>query len=238
MEIIKTNSYDELSLKIANIISAQIIMKPDCVLGLATGSTPIGAYQELVRRYLAGDISFSRVTSINLDEYAGMTAEMPQSYAYFMNEHLFSLVDIDLAKTHLPSGTSSSLEEEGARYDQLIEDCGGIDVQLLGMGHNGHIGFNEPGDSFVAPTHAVELSEKTREANARFFDGDMDKVPTHAITMGIRSIMQAKKIILAVSGPDKMETLKKAIYGPITPEVQASILQLHKDLTVIYCENP
>ena len=176
MEIIKTNNYVELSRKVANIIAAQIVMKPDCVLGLATGSTPIGAYEELIRRYQAGDISFSRVTSINLDEYAGMTAEMPQSYAYFMNEYLFSHVDIDLNKTHLPSGTSASLEEEGARYDQLIEDCGGIDVQLLGMGHNGHIGFNEPGDAFIAPTHAVELSAKTREANARFFDGDIDNL--------------------------------------------------------------
>lgn len=236
MELIKTSCYAELSARIADMISAQLILKPRCTLGLATGSTPIGAYAELARRYQAGAVSFARAVSINLDEYAGMTAETPQSYAYFMNEHLFRHVDFEPENTHLPSGSASSLEEECIRYDRLIETCGGIDLQLLGMGHNGHIGFNEPGDFFIAETHAVKLSESTRSANARFFGGDMEKVPTHAVTMGIRSIMQAKQIVLAVNGQDKMETLKKALYGPITPRIPASILQLHRNLTVVFCE--
>ena len=238
MKFYVTENYEQMSRKAASILAAKVIEKPDCVLGLATGSTPIGTYQNLIAWYQSGDLDFSQVKSVNLDEYVGLAPTHDQSYRYFMNDNLFNHIDIDIAKTHVPDGLAEDGEAAGKAYDELVASLGYADLQLLGLGHNGHIGFNEPGDSFIAPTHAVELSEKTRIANARFFDGDMDKVPTHAITMGIRSIMQAKKVILAVSGPDKMETLKKAIYGPITPEVQASILQLHKDLTVIYCENP
>ena len=234
MRVIETKSYAELSRKAANLISAQVLSKPDSVLGLATGSTPIGTYKQLIEWYEKGDLDFSEVKSINLDEYVGLTGDHDQSYRYFMNTNLFNHVNIDKAKTNVPSGVAEDLEAECERYDALIESMGGIDLQLLGIGHNGHIGFNEPADSFVVPTHVVELGETTINANARFFSS-ADEVPKKAVTMGIKAIMQAKKVLLIANGKDKKEIVEKALYGPVTPEVPASILQFHPDLTVVYC---
>lgn len=216
----------------ANIISAQVIMKPDCVLGLATGSTPIGAYEELIRRYEQGDLDFSKVHSINLDEYRGLSPENDQSYRYFMNTHLFDKINIDKKNTYVPDGLEPDKEKACRDYEEIIRVHGGVDLQVLGLGHNGHIGFNEPGSVFEKETHCVTLSETTREANARFFNS-MDEVPTEAYTMGIGSIMQAKKIVVIVTGEGKREIVKKAFQGPITPEVQASVLQLHSDVILV-----
>ncbi len=236
MQFIQVKTYEELSRKAANIIAAQVIQKPECVLGLATGSTPLGTYGELVQKYEAGDLDFSTVTSVNLDEYAGLDGTNDQSYRYFMNTNLFTKVNIDLEKTHVPNGCARDLAAEGASYDALIQELGGIDLQLLGIGLDGHIGFNEPDDCFTKETHQVELDESTIEANARFF-ASKDEVPTSAITMGMGAIMQAKKVLLIANGANKKEIVEKSFYGPITPEVPASILQLHPDVTVIYSEN-
>ncbi|MFV0341367.1 MAG: glucosamine-6-phosphate deaminase [Anaerocolumna sp.] len=234
MNIIKASDYNDMSRKAANVISAQVILKPTCVLGLATGSTPIGTYKQLVEWYNKGDLDFSRVKSVNLDEYCGLSAENNQSYRYFMNDNFFSHINIDTENTFVPNGLATNLEEECERYDSLIYQMGGIDLQLLGIGLNGHIGFNEPDIRFEKTTHIVELDESTIQANARFFQ-NADEVPRQAITMGIKSIMHAKKVLLIAGGPEKEEIIKKALYGPITPDVPASILQLHPDLTVIYC---
>lgn len=234
MRIIEAKDYADLSRKAANIIMAQVTLKPNSVLGLATGSTPIGTYKELIDMYNKGDLDFSEVRSINLDEYEGLDEKNDQSYRYFMNTNLFDHVNIDKKNTNVPSGVAKDLEAECKRYDKLIEDMGGVDVQILGIGHDGHIGFNEPGDAFDKTTHTVTLDERTIKANARFFAKEED-VPRKAITMGIKSIMQAKKILLIANGPDKKDIIEKAIYGPITPNVPASVLQLHPDLTVIYC---
>ena len=216
----------------ANIISAQVIMKPDCVLGLATGSTPVGTYEELIRRYEQGDLDFSRVHSINLDEYRGLAGDNDQSYRYFMNTHLFDSINIDKKNTYVPDGLEPDSEKACRDYEEIIKAHGGVDLQILGLGHNGHIGFNEPGSTFEKETHCVTLSETTRQANARFFSS-MDEVPTEAYTMGIGSIMQAKKIVVIVTGEGKREIVKKAFLGPITPEVQASVLQLHNDVILV-----
>jgi len=236
MQFITVKTYEELSRKAANIIAAQIIQKPECVLGLATGSTPLGAYGELVKKYENGDLDFSTVTSVNLDEYAGLDGSNDQSYRYFMDTNLFNKVNIDKAKTHVPNGCAEDLEAEGARYDALIQELGGIDLQLLGIGLDGHIGFNEPDNCFTKETHEVELDPSTIEANARFF-ASIEDVPTSAITMGMQAIMQAKKVLLIANGAGKKEIVEKSFFGPITPEVPASILQLHPDVTVIYSEN-
>ncbi len=233
MKLIQADSYEALSRHSANLIAAQIQVKPNCVLGLATGSSPVGAYQRLVEMCQNGDVDFSGVTSVNLDEYAGLDGTNDQSYRYFMNDNLFSKVNIDMAKTHVPNGCAKDLGEEGKRYDKLIDSLGGIDLQLLGIGLDGHIGFNEPDDFFTAETHPVTLDHSTIEANARFFE-KIEDVPTRAITMGMRGIMQAKKVLLIANGEKKKEILEKSLYGPITPKVPASILQLHPDLTVIY----
>ena len=232
MNIIHVSSYEELSRKAADIIAAQIILKPNCVLGLATGSTPIGTYQNLVKKYEQGDLDFSKLTTFNLDEYLGLTGEHPQSYRYFMNDNLFSHVNVRPECTHVPDGCAADPKAYGLAYDQAIADMGGIDLQLLGIGNNGHIAFNEPADCFVAETHTVTLKQSTIEANKRFFNS-IDEVPTQAITMGMGSIMKAKKVLLIADGPAKKEAIEKSFYGPITPEVPASILQLHPDLTVI-----
>lgn len=216
----------------ANIISAQVIMKPDCVLGLATGSTPIGTYEQLIRWYEKGDLDFSQVHSINLDEYRGLSPENDQSYRYFMNMHLFDKINIDKKNTFVPDGLEPDKEKACRDYEEIIHAHGGVDLQILGLGHNGHIGFNEPGSAFEKETHCVTLTENTRQANARFF-ASMDEVPTEAYTMGIKSIMQAKKIVVIVSGESKNEIVKKAFQGPITPEVPASVLQLHNDVTLV-----
>lgn len=232
MKIIRAKDYKDMSRKAANIISAQIIIKPNCVLGLATGSTPIGTYQQLVEWYNKGDLDFSEVTSVNLDEYKGLERTNEQSYYYFMHDNLFSHVNIDLARTHLPDGMEPDADKACADYDKVIESVGGVDLQLLGLGHNGHIGFNEPGTAFEKGTHCVRLTERTIKANQRFF-ASADDVPRYAYTMGIRNIMHARKILVVVSGADKAEAVKRSFFGPITPEVQASILQLHTDVTLV-----
>ena len=232
MKIYKGTDYKDMSRKAANIISAQIIMKPNCVLGLATGSTPIGLYEQLVEWYKKGDLDFSEVMSVNLDEYRGLPTSNDQSYYYFMHEHLFDLVNIDAANTYLPNGMAEDPQQECLRYEELIHSLGGVDLQLLGMGHNGHIGFNEPGEAFDTITHCVDLQESTIEANKRFFASAED-VPKQAFSMGIKTIMRAKKILLVVSGADKAKMLKEALCGPITPKVPASVLQLHNDVIVV-----
>ena len=232
MKIIRAKDYQDMSRKAANIISAQVIMKPDCVLGLATGGTPVGTYAQLVDWYNKGDLDFSEVTTVNLDEYRGLPKEHPQSYRYFMNENLFSKVNIDPAKTNLPDGTNLDTAAECARYNGIIHKLGGIDLQLLGIGHDGHIGFNEPCDHFPVMTHEVKLTDMTREANKRFFTS-INEVPTAAITMGIGTVMAAKKIVMIITGADKADILHKVFFGPVMPEVPGSILQFHSDVTLI-----
>lgn len=232
MQIYRAKDYEDMSKKAANIIASQIVLKPDCVLGLATGSTPIGAYKNLVEKYEQGDLDFSQVTTVNLDEYKGLPRENDQSYYYFMHDNLFDHVNVKPENTHLPDGTKEDSDEECARYEELIRTLGGQDLQLLGLGHNGHIGFNEPDAIFEKATHCVDLQESTIEANKRFF-ASADDVPKQAYTMGIGTIMQAKRILVVVSGEDKADTVAKAFFGPVTPEVPASILQFHKDVILV-----
>ena len=232
MIIYRAKDYQDMSRKAANIISAQIIMKPNCVLGLATGSSPVGTYRQLIEWYNKGDLDFSHVTSINLDEYKGLSPENDQIYRYFMDTNLFNHVNIDKAHTFVPNGLEVNSEKACTDYNHIIATSGGIDLQLLGLGHNGHIGFNEPGAAFERETHCVDLTESTIEANKRFFASE-EEVPRQAYTMGIKNIMQAKKILVIVSGADKAQILEKVLYGPITPEVPASILQLHNDVTIV-----
>lgn len=232
MKIYKAKDYKDMSRKAANIISAQVIMKPNCVLGLATGSTPIGTYDQLVEWYNKGDLDFSEVTTVNLDEYKGLPRTNDQSYYYFMHQHLFDRVNIDPERTNVPNGMEPDAEKECRRYEELIRSLGGVDLQLLGLGHNGHIGFNEPGEAFEKETHCVELTESTIEANKRFF-ASADDVPKQAYTMGIKTIMQAKKILIVVNGENKADIVERAFFGPVTPEVPASILQLHNDVTLV-----
>lgn len=232
MKIISTEDYYHMSRVAANMISAQVIMKPNCVLGLATGSSPIGTYQQLIKWYDKGDIDFSQVTSVNLDEYKGLSPENDQSYRYFMNNNFFNHININKNKTYVPDGLEPDSELACSNYNKVIQQVGGIDMQLLGIGHNGHIGFNEPGGSFEKETHCVDLAQSTIEANSRFFES-YDEVPKQAYTMGIKSIMQAKKIIVVASGKDKADIIRKAFFGPVTPQVPASILQLHPDATLV-----
>ena len=236
MQIYRAKDYEDMSRKAANIIASQVVLKPDCVLGLATGSTPIGAYKNLVEKYEQGDLDFSQVTTVNLDEYKGLPRENDQSYYYFMHDNLFDHVNVKPENTHLPDGTKEDANEECARYEELIRSLGGQDLQLLGLGHNGHIGFNEPDAIFEKATHCVDLQESTIEANKRFF-ASADDVPKQAYTMGIGTIMQAKKILVVVSGEDKADTVAKAFFGPVTPEVPASILQLHPNFTLVADED-
>lgn len=232
MRIVKTKDYAELSRKAANIIASQVIMKPDCVLGLATGSSPLGTYKELIDRYNTGDLDFSEIKSVNLDEYKGLTRDNDQSYYYFMYNNFFKHINIDMANTNVPGGTKADSDVAFSKYNKTIESVGGIDLQLLGIGRNGHIGFNEPDDEFVKLTHCVDLQPSTIEANKRFF-ASIDDVPKQAYTMGIQTIMQAKKVLLIASGEDKAEAVKAAFFGPVTPKVPASILQLHSDCVVV-----
>lgn len=235
MKFITVESYEELSRKAAAIIAVQIVSKPNCVLGLATGSSPVGTYKQLIKWYEKGDLDFSEVSSINLDEYTGLDGENDQSYRYFMNDNLFDHVNIDKSKTFVPNGKASDIQKECAEYDARINEMG-IDIQLLGIGLDGHIGFNEPDTCFTKETHQVTLDESTIVANARFFES-IDDVPKTAVTMGMGGIMSAKKVLLIANGQNKKEIVNKAFFGPITPEVPASILQLHPDVTVIYSEN-
>ena len=232
MKIYKAKDYKDMSRKAANIISAQVIMKPNCVLGLATGSTPIGTYDQMVEWYNKGDLDFSEVTTVNLDEYKGLPRTNDQSYYYFMHQHLFDRVNIDPERTNVPNGMEPDAEKECGRYEELIRSLGGVDLQLLGLGHNGHIGFNEPGEAFEKETHCVDLTESTIEANKRFF-ASADDVPKQAYTMGIKTIMQAKKILIVVNGENKADIVERSFFGPVTPEVPASILQLHNDVTLV-----
>ena len=232
MRIYECADYSAMSRQAANIISAQVILEPQCVLGLATGSTPIGTYEQLVEWYKKGDLSFAGVRSVNLDEYRGLSAEHDQSYRYFMQTHLFDHVDIRRENTNVPNGMAEDPAAECARYDQIIRDLGGIDLQLLGMGHNGHIGFNEPTDYCPLGTHLGDLTQSTIEANKRFFASEAD-VPRQALTMGVGSIMSAKSVLVVVSGADKAAIVRSAFCGPITPQVPASILQLHPHVTLV-----
>ena len=232
MKVYIGKNYDEMSRIAANVLSAQVTMKPDCVLGLATGSTPIGTYKVLIERCANGDLDFSQVKSINLDEYVGLSGEHDQSYRYFMNNNLFNHINIDKANTNVPNGLAEDVDAECERYNNVINTLGPIDIQVLGMGHNGHIGFNEPDDHFPLETHKVDLAQSTIDANARFF-ASADEVPRQALTMGIKTIMQAKKVLVVVSGKDKAEIVKKAFTGPVTPEVPASILQMHSDVILV-----
>ncbi|MCL2683710.1 MAG: glucosamine-6-phosphate deaminase [Synergistaceae bacterium] len=232
MRVYRAKDYDDMSRKAANILSAQVILKPNCVLGLATGSTPLGIYKQLIDWYRKGDIDFSEVTTVNLDEYAGLGKDDVNSYHYFMKQNFWDHVNISPERTHIPDGTASNAEIECLNYDRMISMIGGIDIQLLGMGHNGHIGFNEPGTAFDTDTHLVELSEMTIEANKRFFERE-ENVPRSALTMGIRSIMHSRRILVIASGAHKSEILKKAFFGPVTPSVPASVLQLHNDVTLV-----
>ena len=232
MKIYQEKDYDALSRRAANLISAEVIRKPDCVLGLATGSTPVGTYRQLSAWNQKGDFSFKDVRTVNLDEYLGLPPTHDQSYRYFMQENLFDKIDIPFEHTHVPDGMAADPEQECRRYDELVRSLGYADLQLLGLGRNGHIGFNEPGEAFEKETHCVDLTESTIKANARFF-ASMDEVPKQAYTMGIKNIMAAKKILLVATGSAKADALYKSLYGPITPNVPASILQLHSDVTVV-----
>lgn len=235
MKFIVTKTYEELSNLAADIIADVVKSKPDCVLGLATGSSPVGTYKRLIEDNKNGKLDFSAVTSVNLDEYVGLDGTSDQSYRYFMNHNLFDHVNINKAKTFVPNGKAEDLKAEGEAYDKMIKELGGIDIQLLGIGLDGHIGFNEPDSVFTAATHEVVLDESTIKANARFFANE-DEVPKKAITMGMMSIMQAKKILLIANGTAKKEILEKSFNGPVDPMVPASILQLHPDVTVIFSE--
>ena len=232
MNIIETKDYPEMCRKAANILSAQIILHPDSVLGLATGKTPIGVYEQLVNWYNKDDLDFAEIRTVNLDEYCGLEHDDKSSYRYFMDQYFFNRINIKKENTHVPNGLAEDLERECRRYDKLIRSLGGIDLQLLGIGHNGHIGFNEPGMDFEKMTHCIELAEQTRQANAKYFPS-LKAVPRKAITMGIKAIMQADRILLIADGESKNEILKTALLGPVTPSVPASILQLHHDLTVV-----
>lgn len=232
MNIIKAKDYKDMSRKAANIISAQIIMKPDCVLGLATGSTPLGTYAQLIDWYQKGDLDFSRVSSVNLDEYRGLPKENDQSYHYFMQHNFFEHINIRPDHTFVPDGMEADSEKACLAHEEIIRTLGGVDLQLLGLGNNGHIGFNEPGAAFEKETHLVDLTESTIQANSRFFEKPED-VPTQAYTMGIKTIMQAKKILVVVNGIGKADIVAKAFWGPVTPQVPASILQMHPDVTLV-----
>lgn len=232
MRIYKEADYATMSRRAATIIAAEVARNPACVLGLATGSTPIGTYEQLAAWNKEGIISFKEVRSVNLDEYKGLPGTHDQSYRYFMNTNLFDKVDIDKAQTNVPNGLAEDPEAECARYDQLVASLGYADLQLLGLGNNGHIGFNEPCDRFVKETHVVDLTQSTIDANARFF-ASADDVPRQALTMGIGCIMAARRVLLIASGAAKADAVYKMVCGPITPECPASILQLHNDVVLV-----
>lgn len=232
MKVIVVKDYNEMSIKAARIMASQIILKPNSVLGLATGSSPIGMYRELVNLYNKKEIDFKNIKSFNLDEYYGLDETNEQSYHYFMMENLFKHINMSMENINIPNGNAKNMEEECLNYERKIQQEGGIDIQVLGIGPNGHIGFNEPNINFETKTHLVELANKTIKANARFFE-DEDKVPKKAVSMGIKTIMNSKKIILLASGSSKADAIYKAVKGKVTPEVPASILQIHKDVTFV-----
>ncbi|WP_226577465.1 glucosamine-6-phosphate deaminase [Halobacillus litoralis] len=232
MNIIVVKDYKELSERACSIIENQIEMRAASVLGLATGSTPLGTYQELIQGYEEGRTDYSRVSTFNLDEYIGLSPDHPQSYRYFMNQKLFSHINISDENTYIPDGKAEDLQKECIRYERLVEEIGPPDLQLLGIGENGHIGFNEPGTSFESETHIVQLTDSTREANARFFSS-MEDVPTQAVTMGIRSILKSRRILLLASGERKATAIKQFIESERTEQFPASSLKDHQDMTLI-----
>ncbi|KNF08157.1 glucosamine-6-phosphate deaminase NagB [Gottschalkia purinilytica] len=235
MKVYKVKDYQELSKKSASIVAEQIKLKSNSILGLATGSTPEGMYKELIELYEKNIVDFSDVTTFNLDEYYGLYPEDSQSYNYYMRKHLLNHINIKEENINIPNGMAEDIEKSCEEYENKIKELGGIDLQLLGIGRNGHIGFNEPSDSFETYTRLVELDIDTINANSRFF-ASLEEVPTKAISMGIQTIMNAKKILLIASGESKAKTIYDTIKGPITPSVPASILQLHKDVTIIVDE--
>lgn len=235
MNIIVTKNYDELSKVAAKEMADVVKSNPKSILGLATGGSPIGMYKELIRMNKEGEIDFSKVTTVNLDEYVGLSGEHPQSYRYFMNDNLFNHINIDKKNTYVPNGLAKNVEEECKNYDNKIAQLGGTDVQLLGIGNNGHIAFNEPDETLVSGTHLTGLTENTIEANARFFDS-IDEVPKTALTMGLGEIMKSKKIIVIASGESKAEAVKAMVSGKISTNMPASMLQMHRDVVVIVDE--
>ncbi|MGG4201935.1 glucosamine-6-phosphate deaminase [Peribacillus frigoritolerans] len=232
MNIIQVQDYTEMSRKAAEIVIGKVKGNPNIKLGLATGGTPKGMYNNLIEDHLRNHTSYEHVTSFNLDEYIGLKPNDPNSYHFYMDDSLFTHININKEHTHLPNGTADDTNGECQRYDEMIDSVGGIDLQILGIGQNGHIGFNEPGTSFTSGTHVVTLEDSTRQANARYFDS-IDEVPTHAVTMGISTIMKSKEILLLISGEEKAETLKKLIHGDISEEFPASILKKHNSVTII-----
>ncbi|WP_338048395.1 glucosamine-6-phosphate deaminase [Peribacillus alkalitolerans] len=232
IQIIKANDYEELSVLACKKITEIINQNPTAVLGLATGSTPVGLYKQLIQSYKKNDLSFTDVRTVNLDEYIGISKSHKNSYHTFMKNMLFSHINIIESNTHIPDGTAVNLEMEGFRYEDLIQVLGGIDLQILGIGHNGHIGFNEPGTSFHERTHIVELTDSTRTANARFFKS-LDEVPKQAITMGIGTILNSKEILLLASGDSKAEAVKRLLTGEVSIDFPASALKNHPSVTLI-----
>jgi glucosamine-6-phosphate deaminase len=232
MRIIVANTDEDMGKIAAEEVSKLVNQKPNCVLGLATGSTPIGMYKELINLYKENKVDFSKVKTINLDEYIGLSGDHEQSYRYFMNEHFFNHINIDKNNTFLPDGVAEDMEEECKKYDERIREFGGIDLQILGIGQNGHIGFNEPSESLSIATHITGLTENTIEANSRFF-ASMEEVPRKAITMGLGGIMNARKVILLASGEKKAEIIAKLVEGNISTKIPASILQVHNDVLVV-----
>ena len=232
MRILVTKSYEEMSMEATKIVAGQMYLNPGSVLGLATGSTPLQMYKQLIAVHETVGLDFSRARSFNLDEYIGLDPENPQSYHYFMQQNFFSRINIKPENIYIPNGMAEDIEAEGKRYDGLIDQMGGIDLQVLGIGQNAHIGFNEPDVKFEATTHKVKLDEETIQANARFF-ADAEEVPRYAISMGIKTIMLARKVILLANGRNKAEAVCKAVCGSVSPAAPASILQLHRDVTVI-----
>lgn len=231
MKLIETSNYEELSQKAASLVLSRMEANERLNLGLATGSTPTGVYKKLIQDHEQNKTSYKNINTFNLDEYIGIPKKDPQSYHYFMCENLFEHIDIPLEQTHIPDGTASDLTEECGRYEQFIQEHGGIDLQILGIGQNGHIGFNEPGTSFESRTHIINLAESTRKANSRFFES-LDDVPTRAITMGIASIMESKEILLLVSGISKAEALERLLHGEVNEDFPASILRNHQNVTI------
>jgi len=232
MRIILAANNEEMSEKAAAIVKSQIILKPDCVLGLATGDTPIGMYQELIKMYENREVDFSDVTIFNLDEYCNLNRENPHSYYYYMHHNFYKYINVNKKNTHIPNGTAKDIDEECRHYERQIKNRGGIDLQVLGIGVNGHIGFNEPDINFEAETHLVKLDKMTIEANARFFSSK-DEVPTLAISMGIKTIMQSRMLVLLANGESKADAIYKTVKGKICPEVPASIIQLHPNAIII-----
>ena len=232
IKIVRARDYTDMSRKAANIISAQVILKPNCVLGLATGDSPIGTYDQLIDWYKKGDVDFSEVSTYNLDEYFGIADDDPQSYHYFMNKHFFDHINIDPKNVHVPAGSNTDVDEVCASFDKMVADAGFCDLQLLGIGRNGHIGFNEPDDVFSKGTHCVNLTESTIEANSRLFEREED-VPRRAYTMGVQTIMNARSILVVANGEKKAQAVRDMCFGPVTPQCPASILQLHTNCVVV-----